>query len=950
MREGLRNSVLANPAATERKLTRDIGFAFEELIYYPATRTLVLGSRELKLGSRAGAILHAFLSRPGEILTNAELFAAAWPSTHVEEGNLRVTINALRRALQDASANLRLIDNVVGQGYRFTANVERLDSWSELGPKASNDGAPISSSLPLPLSRIVGRAGDIGDILGLLTRQRLVSVVGPGGTGKTTVALAVAHRFQEGMDAPACFVDLATISEAAMVPHVVAATLNVSLESDRPIGSLVDFLCRKDLLIVLDNCEHVIATAAELAEAILGGAPNVKLLATSHEPLSAQGEWLFKLQPLGFPSDVEELTMETVLEYPAIELFVERAMSCNQNWLMGERDLPAIAEICRRLDGIPLAIEIAAARTETLGVSELAERLEDRLKVLAVVRRTSVQRHQTIRKMLDWSYELLADAERVLLRRLSIFAGNFSLEAAVMVAGDEYLNPFAVREGVASLVRKSLLHPSSRAGTIAYRLLESTRLYALEKLGEVDESLRVKRLHLDYVTDVLRRAEHEWQNTRRASWLEAYEPIIGDARQALAWAFSENGETAPGVVLSALLVPLGLQMGLVDEFRTHVERAIQNARELAPPELLAEMRLNLVYGILNQNQVRPVSFNEAGLVRAAHLANKIGDDRFRIEPHMVSAAFNLGMGNYAVALEHIEQAMELAERVDDDIAKLGVRRVLAQISHFSGQHTRAAELAKLVLQHPVVNIPVAYGSVQVDRRVSMRIVLARTLWLEGKGDRALAVIDDAIELSKEDGPMALCQVLALAACPILLWRGENEHALERTMTLLDAASRYTLGHWHSWGKMFHAIIQNRTTGDASSVAGLVAPQGSLQQETMATLLCPIQQAAYGASERIIERSWCTPELLRVDAELILESNPNDTLAAEKLLQKSLEIARQQQAVAWELRSATVLARVWMSGGRDNEAKALLSSVRERIAEGQGTSDVSVADKVLQTLA
>jgi predicted ATPase/DNA-binding winged helix-turn-helix (wHTH) protein len=949
MREGIEGTTSDGPVASERRITRDVSFAFDGRIFYPATRILVSGRKEIRLGSRAASILLAFLRRPGEVLSRNELVAAAWPSTFVEDGNLRVHINALRRALDADTDNRKLIDNVVGQGYRFTANVEAVEAFSTAVHIQPSD-TPNESGLPLPLARIMGRSQDIEEILHLIGRQRLVSIVGAGGTGKTTVALAAAHRIRSASGGSACFVDLATIADPALVPHVVAASLNVSLEIESPIESLVRFLRPTSLLIVLDNCEHVIDAAAGLSEAILGGAPDVRIVATSHEPLSAHSEWLFRLQPLGFPADGDDLNIAEAMRYPSIELFVDRAKSSNQTWSLQEQDVPAICEICRRLDGIPLAIEIAASRTEAFGVTELAARLEDRLKVFSVGRRTAVQRHQTIRKMLDWSHEILTSTEQVLLRRLSIFAGTFSLEAASLVAGDEYLNPFVVTEGIASLVRKSLLHTTSLGGVVTYRLLESTRLYALEKLNDAEECFRVRRLHVDYVTDVLRRAEREWKDTRRREWLERYEPLLGDARQALAWSFSAEGDREAGVVLSWLVTPLGLQMGLVDEFRERVETAIRHARELSPPRLIEEMRLNLVYGILNQNQIQPVNFNIAGLVRADHLANRIGDDRYRIEPQIVCAAFNMGMGNYAVALAHAEHAMELSERVGDDLAILGARRILSQVTHFNGQHIRASEIAKSVLQHPAVNIPVAYGSVHVDRRVSMRIVLARTLWLEGYADRALAVVDDAIELSSEDGPLALCQALSLAACPILLWRGYDEQAREKTEMLLDAASRYTLGHWHSWGKLFENVLRQRRDEGVSTSRTPIKTQGNLQKETLATLTSNAMEPMSIESDRMTERSWCTPELLRVEAEKIVVSDPDNIVAAQKLLLRAVDLARQQNALAWELRAATSLARIHAKTDKCVESRDALALVRSRLAEGQDSLDAVAADRLLAELS
>jgi predicted ATPase len=348
-----------------------------------------------------------------------------WPDTIVEEGSLRVHIAALRKALGDGGqAGMRYVENVSGHGYRFVAPLTRLDQT----PPPAIERPPTAEhvhNIPSLLTRMVGRGPVIATLASSLPSKRLVTIVGPGGIGKTTVALATAHHLKDSYSHSVCFVDLASIVDPVLISGTVASALGLATVSQDPVSRVIEFLRNKRMLMVLDDCEHVIEGAALLAEKLIAGAPGVDVIATSRESLRAKAEWVLGLAPMDLPPRGVVLTAAQAISFSAIELFVERALATLDTFELSDADASTVAEICRQLDGLPLAIELAAARVDLFGIRGLAARLNDRLGLLARGHRTAMPRHQTLRATLDWSYELLPGMEQMALRRLAVFAGAF---------------------------------------------------------------------------------------------------------------------------------------------------------------------------------------------------------------------------------------------------------------------------------------------------------------------------------------------------------------------------------------------------------------------------------------------------------------------------------------------------------------------------------------------
>src|SRR5262245_12970569 len=414
-----------------RAVTRSGQMIFGRFRLIPARKLLLDGEKPVRLGSRACDILIALVERPGELLSNQELMHHVWPNTFVEEGNLRVHLAALRRALGDGQAGNRYIVNTPGRGYSFVAPVSlREDPAEDLVASQTVERHP---EMPAPLARILGRSDIVLALGAQLQQHRFVTIVGPGGIGKTTVALAVVEGLLDSFKDGVRFVDLAPLTDPLLVPSALAAQLGIVVRSDNPLPSLIAFLREKRVLVVLDSCEHLIEAAASLAEAIFNGTRGTHILATSREILRAEGERVHRLSPLTFPIDTAGLKATEALEFSSVQLFVERAAASLGSFELSDAEAPLVADICRSLDGIALAIEIVASRVDAFGVAGLATRLKDRFQLLMQGRRTALPRHRTLGATLDWSYAQLPEPERVVLRRLASFAGVFTMESAAAI-------------------------------------------------------------------------------------------------------------------------------------------------------------------------------------------------------------------------------------------------------------------------------------------------------------------------------------------------------------------------------------------------------------------------------------------------------------------------------------------------------------------------------------
>ncbi|WP_439597311.1 ATP-binding protein [Falsiroseomonas sp.] len=551
----------------------------------PFHRALSEGGRALPIRGRAFDLLLALVERRDRVVGKDELMALVWPGRVVEEGNLTVHVAALRRLLgRDSIATLS------GRGYRFVAPVTLLPASAPQTPAEAALAAPPRAALPQPLTRLVGRTAELDRLAAQLGEARLVTVVGAGGVGKTRLALAAAERAAEQAAADAWLADLGPLEDPRMVAPAIAAALGLDPGGGDALGAVLACLGSRHGLLLLDGCEHLLRAAADAAEAILRACPGMAILATSREPLRAEGERLHRLQPLDTAAADCVLTAAELADYPASALFLDRAAAALGGFAPEDAEAAEVMRICRRLDGLPLAIELAAPALRAMPLAELGARLDRHFGPLTAGRRTALARQQTLRATIGWSLGLLEPAERALLLRLSVFAGNWTAEAAAFVAGDLAGHAEEIAGLIAALVDKSLVQADLGGAQARYRLLDATRYYAAEQLPAPElAAARASLLH--WLLQAYESAEADWPFLPDDDWFAIHAPQIETLRAALAWAFGPGGDARQGVLLASLTEHVWGELSLKGELRDWFDLAIAHIDATTPPDVAGRLWL-----------------------------------------------------------------------------------------------------------------------------------------------------------------------------------------------------------------------------------------------------------------------------------------------------------------------------------------------------------------------
>ncbi|WP_426955687.1 ATP-binding protein [Muricoccus radiodurans] len=572
--------------------------AFGPFRLIPDRRTLAAEGREVPIRGRAFDLLLALVERRDRVVSRDELMEVVWPGRVVEEGNLTVHVAGLRKLLGSG-----MIATLSGRGYRFVAPVGEVPAEDDGPPWAApslplptgaeapdaSDVASWPGDLPRPLTKLIGRDDDLGRVEARLREARLVTVVGTGGVGKTRLALAAVDRIRPQYPDGAWFADLGPLEEPRLVPATIAAALGVDVGGGEALRVVIAALAGRRGLLVLDGCEHLLQAAADAAEAVLRGCPGIAILATSREPLRAEGERLHRLQPLGAAASDVAFTADRLADYPASELFVERARAALGEFAPGDTDAAEIMKICQRLDGIPLAIELAAPALQAMTLKELRERLERHFELLTAGRRTALARQQTLRATIGWSLDLLEPPERALLLRLSVFSGTWTAGSAAFLAGC-VSGEDAVCGLIAALVDKSLVQADVTGVHARYRLLDSTRYYAAERLSPSDLA-EARRSLTRWLVKAYERAEADWPFMPDEDWSAIYSPEIENLRAGLAWAFGPDGDERLGVELTSHTEHVWGELSLTSELHAWFDLAISRIDEATPPEIAGRLWL-----------------------------------------------------------------------------------------------------------------------------------------------------------------------------------------------------------------------------------------------------------------------------------------------------------------------------------------------------------------------
>jgi non-specific serine/threonine protein kinase len=553
--------------------------------------------KTVPLGQRAVDVLAVLVRAAPECVPKTRIMEAAWSGLIVEESNLSVQISAIRRALAQAPGGEDWLETLARRGYRFTGPVTALPE----NKTARDTVKGARSNLAEPLTSFVGRERQVAEIQRLLSSNRLVTLIGAGGVGKTRIAIRVAgellHSYADGV----WLVEFGALRDPVLVPQTVATVLGLS---DQPGKSLTQLLAEhlesRQLLLVLDNTEHLIAACAQFVYEVMRHCEQVAILATSRERLGLAGELTYRVPPLSTPSPQREMTAASLAPYESVQLFKERAQLFLPQFALTDQNAQALTRICQQLDGIPLAIELAAARVRSMSVEEVNHRLDQRFRLLTGGSRAAPRRQQTLRAVFDWSYDLLSDAEKALLNRLSVFSGGWTIEAAEQVCSGDGIETWEMLDHLTALTDKSLVVAEERNGATRYWLLETVRQYAWDRLIESSDGRQLRDAQFGYFLKLAENAEPQLRGTEQHVWLERLEAEHDNIRAALRWSSGEGAVTSDGLQLAAAFWPFWLMRGHFREGGDWLSRLLAappvegplpaRARALRGSGVMAELR------------------------------------------------------------------------------------------------------------------------------------------------------------------------------------------------------------------------------------------------------------------------------------------------------------------------------------------------------------------------
>jgi len=916
----------------------------------------------VELGGRALDVLVTLVRHAGEVVSKTDLLSSVWPDIVVVESSLRVHVANLRKALGDGQDGARYVTNVAGRGYCFVAPI----AWDAGARSHASPVWELAHGLPPRLKRIAGRDETIRTVMEQLAEHRFVTIVGAGGIGKTTVAVSVGHALLSEFSDAVRFVDLGSLTDPSLVAPTLASTLGLLVQSDAVLPSLEAFLRDKRVLLVLDNCEHVVEAVATLAEHLFQQAPHVHFLATSREALRVEGERVHRLLPLESPTAYAGLNASALQAFPAVQVFMERAAASGGCAELTDTDAPIVAAICKRLDGVALAIEVAAGFVGEFGLRGTAGLLDNRFRLLRQQgRRTAPPRQRTLNALIDWSYSRLPEHEQLVLRRLSVFVGPFTIDAARNVATEKESEEAQFVEAVGELVAKSLVSATAEGSAVEgahYRLLETTRAYALERLTQSRERDAVAERHALYFAGVLESSDAATQQARSFTERAAH---LANVRAALQGSFSSQAGLVTGVRLAAAAAPLLLDLSLLSECYHWSERALAvmdaaSRGTSCEMVLLEALAISAMFTTGNSDDVR------AAIARGLDLAEALGEKDHELRLLAGLNIFLTRIGDFRGALSVAERSAAVAQQLANPSGIAMADWMLGVSHHLAGNQILAQRHCEGGLEYAYASGHVHTSSFGYDHRVRALIALCRVLWLRGLSERAVVVARQAIqEAGKLDQPIDVCISLIYTAS-VFLWRGDWADARDMIDRLIAHAERHALAPYHAVGLALKGELRVKL-GDAemgcellrgatdklraerhailSTVVAAALSEGLARTGRVDEALTTIDEAIVEAERR--GEPFDMPELLRIKGYLLASSSPPDERGAEACLSRSLACARRQGALAWELRTATTQARLRPG---TPEARSELAVVYAQFTEGMQTVDLRDAKDVLDQLA
>ncbi|MBB3916247.1 winged helix-turn-helix domain-containing protein [Rhizobium fabae] len=919
-------------------------------------RRLFRDEEEVRLGNRAMELLIALAGKKGEVVTKRDLFDAAWPGIFIEDGNLKVTIASLRRTLRKYSAAGDYIKTFSNRGYWLSDEAEGI---------ASDEGNPQSiASTQIPhLGNVIGRADEIAELCKTVGIGRLTNIVGAGGIGKTTVAIAVARIVEGEEEVPVTFVDLSRITDEEYVIPSLAAVLGINSGSQDRLDAISSTLAKRATLLVLDTCEHVSNAVAHLCEVVLRRTESVRILCTSRQVLRAKHEKVVWLAPLGVPPAGAAPAAEEVLAYPAPKLLVERASEAG-DYKLTDGEAGTVAEICRRLGGLPLAIELIAPRLLVEAAADVLRELDNRFAGFTGRELETPLRQRTLLATLEWSYAMLTESEAAVLRAASIFAQPFEPGALLRVISHHHFDPALVFDALAGLRSKSMLSIEHASDEMRFRLLDSTRAFAanlLEISGEVEQ---VSAAYARYVLEVFEKSITEQARLPAQKWYTTYATRAEELRKAITWALYQSGDTLLGLRLVVTGLPLWHELSMMEDARRNCEEALAAYDRISCSE--SALKLKLLLGLAAVTRFVSTDTDEAiaTFEKAIKLSRDVGDKDAECQGLVALASYRLLPGYRTAAQETLAQLKNAAMQSGNRPALWEHETLLAEMDVIQSDYP--AVIARLErLREQIRNASDGTASrFDADIRIRTENTLGAAQWLgsqrPGTGLRRVQTAAHWALEAHHGWTLIYCFtrgiLFILSECRDYALGG---HCLAK---LREAIDRYEVPTWTPvavcYAEAFDALSGSRRDPDAIMRAFDQLRTGLPQHG---------RHVYYALLTRALHEIGCVDEAARI-LNYVFEIGPQRSMLPELLrlkaieerskgrdddahltLSRALAIAEDHGSWAWRLRAATDLASLLLEKFQVNDAKTVLEPVYGQFLDGFVTPDLQRANKVLDDL-
>ncbi|MFM0133319.1 ATP-binding protein [Paraburkholderia sediminicola] len=938
-----------------------------------STRVVRRRDEVLHVGSRGFEILALLASVDGRLVTKDELMDAVWPDTVVEENNIHVHLSALRKAFGE---DRDCIVTVPGRGYRLMPRTAAALPSENPAP-----GKALRRLPPFPTG-LIGRDAAITQVCAALDSAPVLTLTGAGGIGKTTLSIAVAHQIAEAHPEPVCFVELAALTDRQAILSSIAQSCQLSFDGDFPsIDTIAAMLADNPCTLVLDNAEHAITHVAGIVEVLTAGNPALRVLVTSREPLRIAQERTVRVEPLDVPA--HDATEQEVLAQSAVHLFLARLQALLGKACFDKTETFIAGEICRRLDGIPLAIELAAAGVLSFGIEGVYRRLDDRMSILTRGYRTALPRQKTLRATFDWSFALLDPGAQALFRRLAMFGGVFTLEPMCAVACDSGLTIGAAIDGIGELVEKSMVNVSFDGPVATYRMNESTRAYALEQLHAENETQEIASRIARYFASRFDAGVGRTCSLQLAVASSDLRQTLDDARAAAEWAFSAGGDLHLAVELTSTLTGVLLGNCLIEECGTRAERAVSALNELPPGsiDVVSEMRVRAALAATLPNLCGPIGRSWQLWNEVLDLAISSGNDEFQARAYWGLWNAALYGGNVHDAIDHALSFQTFARNHGHAWQETLANLLVAVAQHCSGQHDQAKSRIVGAMQHLATHPREAeqITSFAVNPLAICYATLARIVWLQGDADEALAYVDKSVNLITPDKMEPwLTHVLGVVAVPIALLSGDSQRGRRYLDIMRSQAVRHRFTIWREYSECLAAscdLLEGETERGLpvleASLDALIA-RGFRRLITPLVVGCAEELIADGrfadAAARLADtlifcrrngKLFFLPEVWRAlgllaQARARLEVQASDAWRdtlneARACFLEAIQLSQHQGARMWQLRATVAMARLSHEDGQTASALALLQNLSVDFERSSRSPDVQALFELIDAL-